>query len=85
MRATWGVWYWPVFLIVTSLLFLGPEIYALLTNTLNTLSDYASTQLGLNLSVTARQIHNAAWFLTQGVSLVVVIWLWFHIWYLKFR
>jgi hypothetical protein len=81
--ATWGNQVWPWFLIVVTVAFLSFELYALFTNTANTLSDYAWRELHLS---TARQrlVHNAAWFLTQGAYLVTIAWLWQHIWYHRY-
>lgn len=81
---TWGYYYWPVFLILVSLGFLPAELYAVFTNTSNTLSDYAWYELGVNPSLGKPLIHSAAWFLTQGVYLVMVAWLWRHIWFRQY-
>lgn len=82
--ATWGYMYWPWYLAATALAFLVPEIYALFTNPRNTLSDYAWHELGVSLSAKPA-IHGAAWFLTQGVFILIAMWLVFHIWYAKYR
>jgi hypothetical protein len=81
---TWGKWYWPVMLIVTSLLFLVPEIIALLTNFKNTLSDYARYELNVTTPTQQFSTHTAAWFLTLGVYITIAIWLFYHIWFEKF-
>ena len=81
---TWGKTYWPIFLIVTSLAFLGPEIYALVTNFRNTLSDYARYELNITTPHEAFTAHSAAWLLTLGVWLVIAFWLTFHIWFERF-
>lgn len=80
MTPTWGNTYWPYFLIAVSLLFLVPETYALLTNSLNTLSDYAWRMLHVPTRG-QHWSHTAAWLLTQGMYVVVSYWLWRHIWY----
>jgi len=77
---TWGKWWWPIFLIVTSLAFLIPEIIALVTNAKNTLSDYAWYELNITVPKEGFTAHTAAWFLSLGVWLVVAAWLTFHIW-----
>lgn len=77
---TWGHVYWPWYLAVTAIGFLTPELYALFTNTDNTLSDYAWHELGVSLS-TKPIVHSAAWLLTQGMFIVMAIWLVLHIWY----
>lgn len=77
---TWGHVYWPYFLIAVSVAFLTPEVYAIVSNTANTLSAY----LWLELHVPARDqhwSHTAAWLLTQGVYGIVVFWLWRHVWW----
>jgi hypothetical protein len=81
---TWGKEYWPIMLIITSILFLGPEIYALVTNVKNTLSDYARYELNVTTPTEAFNAHTAAWLLTLGVWLVVAFWLTFHIWFERF-
>jgi hypothetical protein len=78
--ATWGPHYWPWFLIAVALAFLIPEIYALITNDANTLTDYSR----VSLNVTSGQgftAHTAAWILTLGMWLVVTGWLTGHIWF----
>lgn len=81
---TWGKTYWPVMLIITSLLFLVPEIYALVTNFRNTLSDYARFELNVTTPTEPFTSHSAAWLLTLGVWLVIAFWLTFHIWFERF-
>lgn len=84
MRHLWGYTYWPWYIIVTASAFLIAEIVALVTDVQNTLSDYAWHEL--NISVTpGRTVHSAAWLLSQGMYIVMVIWLLFHIWYRQFR
>ncbi len=82
--ATWGPSYWPWFLIVVTLAFLGPEIAALLTNSANTLSDYAWGHLSVQQGQRFSQ-HDAAWLLTLGVWLTTAFWLTAHIWFYRFR
>lgn len=81
---TWGRTWWPIFLIVTSIAFLGPEIYALVTNVKNTLSDYARYELNVKTPTEAFTAHTAAWLLSLGVWLVVAVWLTFHVWFERF-
>lgn len=80
MTVTWGSRYWTWYLIVAALGFLVPEIYALFTNTKNTLTDYSRNELHV-VPGEAFAAHNAAWLLTQGAYVLVVGWLLFHIWY----
>lgn len=81
---TWGKVYWTWFLIVTSVAFLAPEIYALFTNFRNTLSDYARYELDITTPTQPFFTHTAAWFLSLGVWLVAAVWLTFHIWFERF-
>ena len=83
--ATWGKWYWPIFLILVVMEFMPAEIYAIATNTANTLSDYSWHELGVPAQEGVPFVHNAAWFLTLGTYLVVSTWLAWHIWGGKFR
>lgn len=74
---TWGKLYWPFYLIVASLLFLGPELIALFTNVQNTLSDYARYELNVSAQVT---VHTIAWYVSLiGWALFVVV-ISLHIW-----
>ena len=81
---TWGKIYWPWFLIVTSLAFIGPELVALVVNAKNTLSDYAWYELNVKTPREPFTAHGAAWFLSLGMWLVVAIWLTFHVWFETF-
>lgn len=81
---TWGREYWPIFLIITSVAFLVPEIIALFTNTKNTLSDYAWFELNITVPQERFSAHTAAWFLSLGMWIVIAIWLTYHIWGEKF-
>ena len=81
---TWGRVWWPVFLIVTSLAFLIPEVIALVTNVKNTLSDYARYELNVTTPTQGFTTHTAAWLLSLGVWLTVAFWLTWHIWWEKF-
>lgn len=83
--ATWGLWYWPAFLITSSLAFLIAEIIALATNVANTLSDYAWLEMGLLPLTGKNPVHTAGWFLSLGVTITVMAWLIEHIWFVRFR
>jgi hypothetical protein len=72
-----------MFLSVMSACFIAGEGYALATDWRNTLSQYAETELHYTAGQGFFQ-HNADWLLTQGVFLVIVFWLYWHIWYHKF-
>lgn len=82
--ATWGPSYWPWFLIIVAAAFLAPEIYALITNSANSLSDYAWGQLQVHDGQRFDQ-HDAAWLLTLGVWITAAVWLTWHIWFYRFR
>lgn len=84
MKGLWGNTYWPIYIIGATLTFLIPEIIALFTNSVNTLSDYAWRNLGFPSHGT-RIPDTAAWFLTQGAFIVVALWLLLHIWYHQFE
>lgn len=77
---TWGHVYWPYYLIVAAILFLSPEIYALVTNSANTLSAYVWQLLHVPTKG-QHWSHTAAWLLTQGMFIVTVFWLWRHFWW----
>lgn len=77
----WGRLYWPIWLGVVTLTFLGPEIYALITNVDNTLSDWVWRSLNVSRG---QQDWTAAHFLVFGVWLVLVIWLTFHFFFRRF-
>lgn len=74
--ASWGNVYWPIGLLVVALAFLGPEIYALVTNAKNTLSWWVWDH---DLP------GGAAWYLSLGTYLVVTSWLVFHFWFQKYK
>lgn len=88
---TWGLKYWPVFLIITAawlLLAFGiPETIALLAHTSthldNTLSNYARTELGVSVAV-QRTVHTIAWWVSFVMWMVFVVWITAHIWFVQF-
>lgn len=77
---TWGLWYWPLGMVAVSLWFLPAEIYALFTNTTNTLSDYSWYELGI-YHATHITPHTIPWYLSQIAWLVFVAVITAHIWY----
>lgn len=81
LPALWGFWYWPRFLIAVSVLFLGPELYAVATNSANTLSDYSWTELGIGNAVQFRHVHTAAWWLSLAAWVLFVVVITAHIWW----
>lgn len=76
---TWGRLYWPFFLIVVSLLFLGPELIALFTNSANTLSGYSWRELHVGRIYPS--IHTVAWWVSLAAWVVSVIVVTLHIWW----
>ena len=82
---TWGLWYWPKFLIISAIIIaagFGPaELFAVFqrgSHVDNTLSYYARTQLNVTAQMTQ---HTVAWYLTLFVYLVIGLALLFHIWF----
>jgi hypothetical protein len=77
-KPTWGLAYWQWFLVAGSLAFLVPEVFALCTNSVNTLSDFSWYELGLagrvNHHTVAWWLSLAAWSLFAGVITA-------HIWF----
>jgi type II secretory pathway component PulF len=75
---TWGKYYWPYFLILTSVIFLVPEIVALFTNVTNTLSWYARHMLNVSAHMT---VHTLAWYISLTAWILFVIVITGHIWW----
>ena len=73
----WGAWYWPTWMIVLLVGFLPAEIYALVVNWRDTLSNWVWTALKItgHESMTA---WNATDYLVFGAWLVLVTWLTGH-------
>ena len=76
----WGDKYWPVFLSVTTVFFVIPEMFALLTNAYNTLSWYAWHKLNLSVSV-AQGMDTVAWWGSLITWLLFVVIITIHIWW----
>jgi len=74
------MYYWPFFLVVSSLLFLVPELIALFTNATNTLSGYSWRALNVYNGLHLNQ-HTAAWWLSLTAWLVFVVVITIHIWW----
>lgn len=77
---TWGLFYWPKFLIAGSMFFLLPELFALITNASNTLSDYCWRELNVNVTFGEGQ-HSVAWWASLASWLVFTIIITLHIWW----
>jgi len=78
---TWGRLYWPFFIVVTSALFLGPELIAIFTNAANTLSEYSWAELNVNPRI---PMHTVAWYTSLIAWLLFVVVITAHIWWRKF-
>lgn len=74
---TWGKFYWPYWIILTSLTFGVPELIAIFTNVKNTLSDYARYELNVAPHV---NVHTIAWWISLVVWLLFVVVITLHIW-----
>lgn len=83
MRATWGAYYWPYFLILVSVEFGVPELVALATNVANTLSDYARLQLHVGTAFSGT-VHTVAWWCSLAAWLLFVVVITDHIWWVRF-
>jgi hypothetical protein len=75
---TWGRVWWPVYLIIVSAAFLGPEIYALVSNWRNTLSQYTWHELNVSPHVNT---HTVAWTVSLVAWLMFVVVITAHIWW----
>lgn len=76
----WGYYYWPYYLTVASLLFLGPELIALFTNPADTLSDYCWHELGVQRAFMMSP-HTVAWYCSLAGWLLFVVVISLHIWW----
>jgi len=81
-EVTWGRWYWPLWLTVTTVTLMGPEVFALTEHAKNTLSEWVWEQL----SVPAEQQlpWTAAHYLIFGAWLTVISWLTWHFFFRRF-
>ena len=77
---TWGLVYWPVFLIVGSAFFIVPELIALFTNAANALSNYCWHKLGVNVAF-GSGAHTVAWWLSLVAWGMFVVIITLHIWW----
>ena len=76
----WGNTYWPAGLIAASIAFIVPELYALLTDAQNTLSDYCWRELHVTRALEISG-HGAAWWCSQVAVVLAFVLLVVHIWY----
>ena len=83
VTATWGHKYWLVWSVFTFLTFIVPEVYALVTNWRNTLSNWVWVALRVQRGQSINQ-WTAAHFLVGGMLVLVFAWLIghlvFHLW-----
>lgn len=81
-KITWGLYYWPIGLLVVSTMFVAPEMFALFTNPANTLSTYSQWELGL-FTPTGVSIHTLGWWASIFAWVFFVIVITQHIWFRK--
>jgi hypothetical protein len=81
MKITWGFYYWPIWILVLFAAFLGPEIYALVTNVKNTLSDFARYELHVGVAFHGPTHVSLAWWASIVVWAGFVAWITPHIWW----
>jgi hypothetical protein len=80
MGITWGIYYWPIWIVVTALLFLPTEIFAVITNPANTLSEYCWHELNVTQALTF-SAHGMAWWISLIMWGFFVVAITLHIWY----
>ncbi len=83
-HATWGLTYWPAFILAVVLSFGVAETIALITNTRNTLSWFAWRELGVPLNGST-PLFTAAWYFSFALYIVVAVFLGIHIWFVRLR
>lgn len=81
---TWGLWYWPAFILTTLVLFAPAETYALMTNPQNTLSDFAWREFGFPQSGDSLMF-TAAWYFSFAGYIAITVFLGIHIWFERLR
>jgi hypothetical protein len=81
MIPTWGLIYWPFWIILVSVAFLPVEIFALITGQAqNTLSDYCWHELDVTRALTF-SAHGVAWWASLIIWGFFVVAITLHIWY----
>jgi len=78
MKPTWGLAYWEWFLILASLAFLVPEVFAIFTNSANTLSDFSWYELGITGRINT---HHFSWWVSLFAWWTFVGVITAHIWF----
>lgn len=81
IKTAWGNFYWPYWLILTSLTFIVPELLAVFTNAANTLTRYTHIQLSVTTATVNAHIHTVAWYVSLIGWLVFVVLITIHIWW----
>lgn len=76
----WGNWYWPAFLCAAFVLFAPAEIFALVTNSANTLSEYCWRELHVTRALELSG-HGAAWWASLVMWVIFFVVITLHIWY----
>jgi hypothetical protein len=76
----WGRVYWPLYLILVSVFFLVPETVAFLSNTVNTLSEYAWREMSIEF-IAGHGMHTVSWWLSLVAWCVFVVLITGHIWW----
>lgn len=75
---TWGLVYWPLYIIAAIAAFAGPELVAFFTNHANTLSDFSWYELGIGGRYDPR---TWVWWVSLAGFLAIVGLLTAHIWF----
>lgn len=79
----WGARFWPVFLLAATVVGVGAEIVALVTNPRNTLSFWVWNALKVQRDIDPWN-WSATQFLIFGIWIVTVTWLTFHFFFHRF-
>lgn len=86
-QASWGNYYWPIWVVFMLVTLLGPELYALFTNVANTQSYWVWKTLGIDTGDTPSPWTTWTWshFLAFGFTVVLATWLighfFFRLWH----
>ena len=76
----WGSRYWPVFLAIGATGFLIPEVFALITNSANTLSDFCWRELNVTIAY-GHGKQTIAWWLSIIAWGLFTVLITIHIWF----
>jgi hypothetical protein len=75
---TWGLIYWPLYIVAAIALFAGPELVALFTHSSNTLSYFAWWELGIGGRYNP---HTVFWWVSLLGFIAITATLIGHIWF----